>query len=341
MKNKNLSLRTMYNISIMALVVGIFSYLAFSEGGLFDLFRNSKSFNKKWLFLAVVLHLLNMLVDIFNTYVFANNVKKISFNNSTKVSLVGQFFSAITPGAYGGQPMQVVILSNYGIKSGIAVSILIQKFLVYQTVLTILSALAIIIRFDYFNNQLDKTIWFLTILGFLMQAIVILGILLFSFNKKLTNFLVSSVFKIFKSLHFIKNYDEKVEKTEKQLEAFYKGNIELFKNRSLVLKTYTLTTIQLLCMSVVPFYVCRAIYVSSVNLSLIDMMCAQIFIITASSLIPTPGSLGAAEGAMGVFLMPFFNDETIKPAILIVRLISYYLTIFISFPFSHLAKKRK
>ena len=99
--------------------------------------------------------------------------------------MVGQFFSAVTPGASGGQPMQMYLMIRQKIDPGIATSALVQKFLVYQTTLTAYSAVAILICFPMFYNSLNSLLWTLAILGFVAQAIVIVLLLLFSFNKKI------------------------------------------------------------------------------------------------------------------------------------------------------------
>jgi uncharacterized protein (TIRG00374 family) len=322
-------------------VVGLFAYLCFSEHGLLDLIKRSKELDKEWLIVAVLAHFLNLFIDMFLIYILTNkasNEGRYRFKEAFKSSLVGQFFSAVTPSSTGGQPMQVYVMSKQNIDGGIAVSVLIQKFLVYQTVLTTYSATAILIRFDYFNNKLDKAMWIFTMIGFIVQAIVILGILLFSLNKSFVEQSIACILKVLEKFRILKNSESKSQKANERLIDFYKGNHELFKDKPLMIKTYLLTGIQLLSMFSVPYFVCRSFRSEKANF--MKIICAQSFIVSSSSLVPTPGSLGAAEGATGVFLSPFFTEDTIKSAVLITRLISYYLTLIISFPFSRVAKQK-
>ena len=59
-----------------------------------------------------------------------------SWKEAFRVTMVGQYFSAVTPFGVAGQPMQLVALSRQGVSSGVAVSVVVRKFLIYQTTLS-------------------------------------------------------------------------------------------------------------------------------------------------------------------------------------------------------------
>ena len=97
--------------------------------------------------------------------------KDYTLKRAIRSAMIGQFFSAVTPGASGGQPMQVYAMAKQGVDSGTATSALVQKFLVYQTVLTLYSMIAILIRIDYFNS-LNKIVWSITLTGFIIRRFI-------------------------------------------------------------------------------------------------------------------------------------------------------------------------
>lgn len=68
------------------------------------------------------------------------------------------------------------------------------------------------------------------------------------------------------------------------------------------------------------------------------MITAQAFVTMVSSFMPLPGGSGAAEGSFYVFFKIFFMENTIKSAILIWRIITYFLNIVIFAPFSNVNK---
>lgn len=335
---KKISGKTIFNIIVFALCAGMLGYFFLADDGLLAFLRSSPQLDIGWLCMAVVCHLLNLSIDAFLIYRFTSNIVPYPLRSAIKSSMVGQFFSAVTPGASGGQPMQVYVMSKQGLDGGAVTSSLIQKFLVYQTVLTGYSAFTILVRFDYFNHTLNKVMWSLAMFGFLTQALVIFVLLLFSFNRKLTSKIIRFLFLLLGKLHILKKPEEKLSSLEIQLDTFHKSNKELYKNKKLVLETYVLTAVQLTTMFIIPYCVYRSFHLQGA--SVIEMICAQSFTTMISSFTPLPGASGAAEGASLVFLSSFFDQNTLKSAVLISRLISYYLTILISAPFARLTKRK-
>lgn len=336
---KKISVKVIFNIVLILFLVSLFAYLCFSDNGLIDLLKNSKGFNKTWLAMAFLCHLINIFIDIYLVYKFTVNMdKNYTLKRAIRSAMIGQFFSAVTPGASGGQPMQVYAMAKQGVDSGIATSALVQKFLVYQTVLTLYSMIAILIRIDYFNS-LNKIVWSITLTGFIMQTVVIAAILLFSFNKKITSKIISILFHLLEKMRLLKNSDEKIEKINKQLVLFHEGNKALYRDKYMFLKTYVLTAVQLTSIFIIPYCIYRAFHLYGA--SMVSMICAQSFVTMSSSLVPIPGASGAAEGASSIFFSPFFDETTIKSAIALSRFITYYFTILISLPFSRFVKKEK
>ena len=325
---KILNKKNVFNMIMLILSVSILVYFCISENGLIDLIKNSKEFNKLWLFMAVTCHLLNIFIDTYLIFRFVNTTEKFySFKNAFKSCMVGQFFSAVTPGASGGQPMQVFSMSKQGIDPGHSTSALVQKFLVYQSTITIYGALAIFLKLHLFNGDVINVMRGLSIFGFCSQAFVIVILLYFSLNKKSASNMLKNIFKLLAKIHIIKNPDEKIKHAEIQLEYFYVNNNRLYRNQALVLETYVLTAIQITCIFVIPYCIYRSFHLYGA--SIFDMIASQAFVTMVSSFIPLPGGSGAAEGGFLVFFSNFFTEQTIKPAALLWRIITYFFTILI------------
>ena len=332
--------KTIFNIATLVFSVLILVYFCVSENGLIDLLKSAKQFNKLWLLTAVFCHFLNILIDAYLIFRFVNTQEKFySFKASFKCCMVGQFFSAVTPGASGGQPMQVYSMANSGIDPGHATSALVQKFLVYQSTLTIYSALAILFKSYLFKGDIIHLMRSLLIFGFCSQAFVIIAILFLSFNKCLTYKIIYKLFKMLSKIKIIKNPEQKIENVKTQLDYFHKNNNSLYKNQALVLESYVLTAMQITCMFVVPYCIYRSFQLRGA--SVFDMIASQAFVTIISSFMPLPGGSGAAEGGFFIFFSFFFTQQTIKPAVLLWRIITYFFTILISVPFSRIKKSPK
>ena len=67
---KKISTKVILNILLVIFLVSLFAYLCFSDNGLIDLIRKSKGFNKPWLGMAFLCHLINIFIDIYLVYKF-------------------------------------------------------------------------------------------------------------------------------------------------------------------------------------------------------------------------------------------------------------------------------
>ena len=87
-------------------------------------------------------------------------------------TLITQFFNGITPFSTGGQPMQIYMLRNSGIKVGPATNIIIQDFLMYQLALITIGLVSIIGNQVFHFFEISSGLYTLLILGFSINILV-------------------------------------------------------------------------------------------------------------------------------------------------------------------------
>lgn len=335
MKKKS---KIFFNILALLVPVGLIIYFITSENGLIDLIESASSFNWFWLIFGVLCQLLNVAIDAFILYKFTNNYdKSYTYAKGLKCTAVGQFFSIITPGAVGGQPMQLYCFSKQKVSAGVASSVLIQKFLVYQSTITLYSFVSAVLNFDIFFSGMGGIMITLATFGFVSHVAVIGIMYMFSFNRKLTFKLINWIFNLLVKIKLIKNPEEKIQKTKENLEHFHECNKSLYKNKNLFIQTILLTIIQLTLIFLIPYTIYRGFNFFGANA--FDMVTGQSFVVMVSSFMPLPGGSGAAEGCFYVFFDTFFTQSTIKSAILIWRIITYFLNIIIFAPFIKFPKE--
>lgn len=334
---KKYNTKSIFTLLLLVIPIGFIVYFFTSENGFIDLMENAANFNKFWLLIAVLCQLSNVAIDAYILYTLTHNYdKNYTFKKSLKTTAVGQFFSVITPGAVGGQPMQLYCMSKQKVDAGVSSSCLMQKFLVYQTTITFYSLIAMLCNLDLFKGNLKGWMFSLAAFGFISHAVVVIFIFLFSFNKKLTTSIINFFFNFLSKIKVIKNPPEKAKKIQKQLEFFHESNSKLYKNKKLLITTCLLTIIQLTLIFLIPYMIYRSFNFSKA--STFDMITAQAFVTMVSSFVPLPGGSGAAEGSFYVFFEMFFMENAIKSAILIWRIITYFLNIIIFAPFSNVGK---
>lgn len=334
---KKLNGKLIFNIVCLMVPIGLIIYFLTSENGFIDLMENASKLNKWWLLSGFLFQFSNVLIDAVVLYLLTNNYdKSYNFKKAFKATAVGQFFSIITPGAVGGQPMQLYCMSKQKIDTGIASSCLVQKFLVYQTTITLYSFFAMIFNLDLFYGELKGLMLSLALFGFLSHVVVVAFIFVFSFNKKLASSITTFIFNILAKMKIIKDPENQIKKLEKQMDFFHESNLKLYKNKKLLIITCLLTIVQLTLIFSISYLVYRSFGLFGASAS--DMITAQAFVTMVSSFMPLPGGSGAAEGSFYVFFKIFFTQDTIKSAILIWRIITYFFNVIIFAPFANIGK---
>ncbi len=334
---KKIDFKKFFSLFFLLIPVGLVVYFFVSENGFIDLIENFSKFNVFWLTAAVVCQIMNLLIDGYILYRFVNNYdRKYSLLKSFRATAVGQFYSMITPGGVAGQPMQVYFLGKQKVDSGVSSSCLMQKFLVYQTVFAVYSLTSMMFNLDLFSGNLKSLMVSLAVFGLASHVLVVIFILMFSFSERLTCKVIDFCLNILFKIKIIKNLDKTKLEIEEKLNKFHESNVRLYKNKKILIVSSVLTVIQLSLIFSIPYMIYRAF--NFYGASIFDMITAQAIVTTVSSFVPVPGGSGAAEGSFYLFFSMFFTENTIKPAILLWRIVTYFLNIIMFAPFSNVNK---
>lgn len=337
MKKFKISGKLILNILVVCLCIGIATYFFFSKDGLYDMLNSNLNVIWYWIAAAILAQLAYMLLETIIVYMFIKDGHKdFSFFDALKVSFLGLFWSAVTPSSTGGQPMQIYLLYSMNIGIGYSTSRLMQKFMVYQVVLTLVSVISVIINFNFVATSENATLLIiLVIFGFVSQLLVTGIILLFSFSPNLSRKLIMFFAKILNRIKIVKNIDEKVKGIDKQLNTFHTSNKDIYKKPKLIVPAIILTFFQFIAMFMVPYYLYLAFGFSEATP--VQLISCQAFVNLMSGMIPIPGSSGAAELGFTAFFSAYFG-ETLKGAALIWRVINYYGVIMVTAPFAYITK---
>lgn len=268
-----------------------------------------------WFLESIVLHIVTLKV-----------CKKERFVNSFRVSMIGQLFRNITPFSSGGQPMQAVAMVNSGISISNSATILLIKFIIYQSVLVIYTSIILLFKFQYFSKLVSGFIT-LSIIGFTMNLVVIISLILIGVNKKFVHGVLKVIYKFLHKLRIVKHSEERLEKINNSIDNFHEQFKIIKKEKALIIKSALITFIQLTVESTITYAVYRAFGHSAYGL--INMISAQTFLYMIMAFVPTPGAGGAAEGGFYIIFKTFFNSNEISMAILSWRLFTFYLPIIV------------
>jgi hypothetical protein len=258
---------------------------------------------------------LNVITGFYNI--------KNKIRESFSVTMIGQYFNSLTPFATGGQPAQVVYLHKSGIDLGNATAIVTLKFFIYQTVLTIYSAFVIFVSLPLFIAKIPLLVT-MSFMGLAVHASMIIFTILFTYNRTLTEKIIKSIFKFLKKIRIVKGEESSMKQLEKALSTFHDDAGVLRKNPKLLIKTCGLIFLQLTAFFSIPFFICLSFNIPQ---NYFELFSAAVFVATIVSIVPLPGATGGAEGSFSLFFKDYIGNNFIITAIIVWRLVTYYLCI--------------
>ena len=142
-----------------------------------------------------------------------------TFKNSFKVSMLGQLFNNITPFSTGGQPMQAYELTKTGKRVSDSLSAMAMKFIITQTALVVSTIIVVTFEFSFFKQLMQNYIW-IAIVGFTVNILAIIVVILAGIKKKMITFFTTPIIRLLGKIHIFKEPEETIGKLDKSIDNF-------------------------------------------------------------------------------------------------------------------------
>lgn len=269
-----------------------------------------------WFFEAYIIHRMKKTLNIKSTY-----------GSSLKLCMIGQYYSAITPFSTGGQPVQIYSLVSEGVPVGTASSLFVNRFLIYQLVVTFYSLFMFLIRFNLLYNEAQLALPFV-IVGCLVNFAILIMIFGFLLNEKFVRNILSKSIRVLHKLKIIKDIEKSEEKMNKTL-LDYKSSVEdMKKDKKTTFELILVSIAQLTIGFSITFFVYLALDFEMGHF--LDIIAIQSLHYMAVSFMPTPGTAGAAEGGFYMLFKAVFPKKILSLALILWRFIDYYLRVMIT-----------
>lgn len=279
-----------------------------------------------WLIVAIAFMLIHWGIEAKITQLFLKKTNpEYSFKNAYRIPLIQHLFNAITPFSTGGQPAQIVALGTSGVDYGVAASVSLMKFVVYQVWVVINFIFCLIFGFQWVSSNFEK-LSYLIILGFIVHFIVVFCLLLVMYWHSLAKKLVMGSFHFFSKFKIGKKVKKYEEPVMEKLESFYEQSQAMKQSPKLMIKASLMTMLQLVVYYAVPYFVLLALHIEDVNFFKVIVFHA--FIIMIISLFPIPGGTGGAEYSFSLLFGTFVAAPgKLVLAIFLWRIVTYYIGI--------------
>ncbi len=321
-------------ITCAAVVIGFI----FFNTGADNLLENLKELKIGWVILAVLCMVLYWFFESIVLHIMLKPMhKQQKYKDTLALSVGGQYFNAITPFSTGGQPFQAYILTKQGVALGKGINALFSKFIVYQIALVLLTAILLLMRLDYFKENISN-FSLIVLIGFLVNLGVLFWLLGIAIFQKITRKLAGAIITFLAKIKILKSPESKRAYIDKELETFGVYFKERIKDIPSFLLAFLFSVLQLLSYMAVLYMLYRAFGLNEMDF--LTIISAHAFVMTMAAFIPVPGAGIGAEGFFYFFMRQFFvKDGQLGVAMILWRLITFYLTIVVGVVFAFISNK--
>ncbi len=331
-------------IALLVIVSGIAIFTLLKDNPI-AIFNNILSADKKYLLVGFAL----VLISYFLNGLFLMALTRI-YNKKYKLMpgvanhLIGTFFSAITPSSTGGQFVQAYTFTKQGVSIEHGASILYMAFIIRQTISIIFSILTLSFRYNEMAAMTDTltlfgfdfNIIYISLLGFTINTIVLLGLFFLAFSKKIHYIVVHGGINLLRKLHIFKK--EKADKTKKKIDdslAVFRVELKrLLTNWKSLLISLVIVFLDVIVSNSYPYVMAQAVGVNLEGKTIIDGICMANFVSLITTMIPIPGAAGGAELVFQVMFNGFIGDVSnneLQSINLLWRFFTFYLNLIIGF----------
>lgn len=286
-----------------------------------------KLVNKKFIFIGFLIMVLYIILEctIINILIKTIQKTKVRFL-AVKIAMMGFYYNLVTPFASGSQPMQIYALNKYDINLSKSIAIVTNKTVLFQTVVTIYSAVIIFLNIEVLKNELPSMLVLMSI-GMIMNIVSLLGGMLILLTPNTMKIIVKVIVNILYRLNIFKSLNKKIHTINKFIDE-YSYSIKLFiKNKKALCLSIILTIIQLTVFFSISYCVYKAFNLN--GLSLFDVLALQVFLYMSVSPIPTPGNVGANEVAFLTIFSNVFPGKIIGYSVFLYSIYVYYFLVVV------------
>lgn len=329
-KPENKKMTILNFILIIVIFVGLLIYMI-NVDGIDNIITVLKTVDYRWVVAGLGCLLIHWICEVITLHI---PIKKMYLNhnikNSIKVSMIGLLFNNITPFSSGGQPMQAYELTKTGKRVSDSLSAMAMKFIITQTALVITTLIVVIIEFNFFKSLMQDYLW-VAIVGFTVNIVAIILVILAGINKKFITVFTNPIVKFLGKIHILKHPEKTLEKLDKSIDNFGKQFKFMQSEKKMVLEMFLAAVIQSLAYYSITYMVYRAF--GNYGITFWQIIPTQAFLLLIMTFIPTPGSGLGAEGGFYLLFNSIFKEGTINMSILFWRIYTFYLPILVGLLF--------
>ena len=323
----NPKLKKLLSILFILVSVGMVLIIAFSNPEMKNAWEAISKLSLPWIGGLLLCWFVYVLFEAMGTWIcLRRRGYNISLFRVLGTGLIGMYYSNITPGASGGQPMQVNSLRKAGVPVEYGTLALTVRFVMNQFSVCMIGLVLFMIHKDFVYQQLGGAIWAARI-GWLINFASVPLVLLAAFKRNWIQKLGEKLIALGVKIHVIRNPEAATERLSGMLDTYHEALTEMAHRPKEIIAQLFCSMVSVLGLTSSIVFTYYAFGQSGTEWSQILTLSCLLFV--SASYTPLPGASGAQEGGFLLYFRGIFKDGTIGLALLIWRFFTYYLFLIV------------
>lgn len=319
--------RKLLSFLFILATLGLVVVVAFSNNEMTNAWETLFTLDPLWLAAALGCWFCYLLFDALGYHYFLrkqNHGMPVGF--TLYISLVGFYYGNITPGASGGQPMQIYYMKKRGVPIGISTSGISMKFMCNQMMTVLFATVLWAANAAFIDVQLAGAKW-AVVIGWIVNFAAVPLILLVALHRPLIQAVVNFGVRVGTRLRLIKDPEVACVRVNTTLDTYHASVLRLGRHPRQIAVQLLLSGLSMLGLMSVVICVYQAFGLSGTPWY--RLLTVSFLLFLSASYTPLPGASGAQEGGFLVFYRGLFTSGTIGLALLVWRFMTYYLFLLV------------
>lgn len=244
-----------------------------------------------------------------------------------RVSILGEFYCYVTPGASGGQPVVIYQMYKRKVPVGDATSIQLVHHLFFQMGQIIIATTLVATHWSFIMEQVGGSLPIL-IFGYCFNFIVLVLLLLLCLTRRPVRWTLEMLTRLAEKLR-LKRLAALRETILRTADQFHDATQKIKKNPAEIVRQLAIGLLRVLSLNSVMYFVYRGLGLTGHGYGQLLAMSVMLYISAAYT--PLPGASGAQEGFFALYFAGMFPNGQIFSSMLAWRFITYYLVLAVGF----------
>ena len=319
--------RKIFSLLLIVIPMVAVFLIAFSNQEFSDAFKALRSMDFWWLIALFFSWFFFVFFDALGVWSYLRKQGfHLTLGRTLLSNFIGLYYSNITPGSAGGQPMQINILRRAEIPVAYGTLAITIRFISNQFMVSLLSLVLFLLNRDFVYRQLGDAIWFARV-GWLINFAAIPLVLLAAFKKSWILKILTGLLSFLEKIHLLKNKEIAISNVTEILDTYHLALRDLQHQVGQIILQLLFAGLSLTALMSTVIFVYHALGMSGV--SWVHLLTLAFLLFISASYTPLPGASGAQEGGFLLYFKGIFTGGTIGIALLIWRFFTYYLSLLV------------